>query len=142
MRSLAAILLLLPWAATACNSHEQEGNELALLIQRVQGYTDADESDQGQQLQALKRFAPSSERVEEARSACFDAYTLVERAESDHAEARRMLEEITAGKGDLARTRPAIERRIARSNEAIEGARPKIARCTRLLSDLKRDHRR
>jgi hypothetical protein len=137
------LLLLVPlYVATACDTHEQEGNELSLLIQRVQGYTDASEEEQAAQLEALRRFAPSTERVREAREACLGAYTLVERAEGDHAAAREMLEAVTAGTGDLAKTRPVIERRIKSSNDAIEGARPRIARCTRLLSDLKREHRR
>lgn len=144
MQRSSALLLALSLSvlAGACESHEQEGNELALLIQRVQGYTDADEADQAVELAALERFRPSTKRVSAARDACFEAYSLVERAETDHAEARRMLEEVSAGTGDLAKTRPAIERRIASSNEAIEGAKPLIHRCTRLLSDLKRDHRR
>lgn len=136
------LLLVLLVCAAACDSHEQEGNELSLLMQRVQGYTDASEEDQPAQLEALRRFEPSTQRVQTAREECLGAYTLVERAERDHAEARRMLATIEAGTGDLAKTRPAIERRIQSSNEAIEGARPRIARCTRLLSDLKREHRR
>jgi hypothetical protein len=143
VRSSPTIVLFLALVAgPACNSHEKEGNELALLIQKVQGYTDADEAEQGPQLDALRRFAPSTERVGAARTACLDAYTLVERAESDHAEARRMLDGLTGAAGDLAATRPKIEKRIASSNKAIEDARPLIARCTRLLSDLKREHRR
>jgi len=128
--------------AAGCESREQEANELALLMQRVQGYTDADEADQGAQLEALRRFAPSTKRVRAAREACLEAYTLVEKAEQDHAEARRMLESVTTGGADLAKTRAEIERRIAHSNDAIDGAKPRINKCTRLLSDLKRDHRR
>lgn len=140
MRSLVLPALLL--LSSACDSHEQEGNELSLLMQRVQGYTDATEQEQSAQLAALRQFEPSTNRVREARDVCLEAYTLVERAETDHAEARRMLEAVSAGQGDLAKTRPEIEKRIARSNDAIDGARPRIAKCTRLLSDLRREHRR
>ena len=136
------VAVLLVSAAAACESREQEANELALLMQRVQGYTDADEADQGAQLEALRRFAPSTKRVRAAREACLGAYTLVEEAEQDHAVARKMLESVTLGGGDLTKTRAEIEQRIARSNEAIDGAKPRIRRCTRLLSDLKREHRR
>ncbi len=136
---ITAILFL---SAAGCDSHEQEGNELSLLMQRVQGYTDATGEEQSAELAALRKFEPSTDRVRAARDVCLEAYTLVERAETDHAEARRMLEAVTAGQGDLAKTRPEIEKRIARSNDAIDGARPRIARCTRLLSDLRREHRR
>jgi hypothetical protein len=128
-------------ALGACNTHEKEGNELSLLIQKVQGYTDADEADQPGQLAALRAFAPTTERVQKARETCLQAYTLVERAEREHAEAKRMLDRVTSGAGDLVKTRPAIERRIASARESIDGATPRIAKCTRLLSDLKRDHR-
>ena len=135
------VLVLLAATAFACESREQEGNELALLMQRVQGYTDADEADQAAQLAALRKFAPSTKRVREARQACLGAYTLVEQAERDHAEAKRMLESVTSGGADLAGSREAIQRRIERSNAAIDEAKPRINRCTRLLSDLQRDHR-
>lgn len=135
-----AFLVVLSCLAGACDSYEQEGNELSLLMQRVQGYTDSTDEEQRAQLEALRRFEPSTDRVKEARDACLDAYTLVESAERDHLEARHMLEEVTAGRGDLAKSRPEIEKRITRSNEAIDGARPRIKRCTRLLSDLKREH--
>lgn len=144
---LLLVLFVAPAAAlSACDSREQEANELSLLMQRVQGYTDADEQDQPAQLEALRKFAPSTERVREARQACLGAYTLVERAERDHAEARRILESVTGnGTGlgtDLADKRADIQQRIDRSNAAIDEAKPRINRCTRLLSDLQRDHRR
>jgi chromosome segregation ATPase len=136
------LLVSLLAGAGGCESHEQEANELALLLQRVQGYTSADEDEQEAQLEALRRFAPSTKRVKEARQACLEAYSLVERAERDHAEAKRILEAVTSGSADLAKSRPQIQQRIDRSNQAIDDAKPRIRRCTRLLSDLQRDHRR
>ncbi|MBI2894388.1 MAG: hypothetical protein HYY06_12620 [Deltaproteobacteria bacterium] len=128
-------------ALGGCDSRQTEANETALLLQRVQSYTDSEGPEQETSLEALRAFKPTSSRVREARDSCVAAYSLVERAERDHETAKKLLGEVTSGKRQLGETRGTIEGRIDRSNRAIEEARPRINRCTRLLSDLKRETR-
>ncbi len=138
-RSSPVVLAVI--ALGACDSRQTEANETALLLQRVQSYTDAEGPEQTRSLEALEALRPTSSRVREARDSCLAAYSLVERAERDHEMAKKLLGEVTSGKRPLAQTRETIEGRIERSNRAIEEARPRINRCTRLLSDLKRETR-
>jgi hypothetical protein len=130
------------WSSTACQSSQTEENETALLLLRVQEYTGTEGQEQVALLATLQNFHPTSPRVREARDTCVAAYTLVQRAEREHADAKDLLEQVTSGKRPLVATRDEIERKIDRSNSAIAAARPKISRCTRLLSDLRREHRR
>lgn len=129
------------FALGGCESKQTEANETALLLQRVQSYTDSEGEEQAKALGALVALHPTSGRVREARDSCVAAYSLVARAELDHETAKKLLGEVTSGKRSLKETRATIEGRIERSNQAIDQARPKINRCTRLLSDLRRENR-